>query len=428
MKISVSHERGAVLVSTMVIIGVLAITLLANLTLINTERRTIGRDQAWNSVIPMCEAGVEDAMAHLNYTGTTNLGVDGWALTSGSYLRTNALPGGYYSVSISTAYPPVIVSQGFIPAPEQTSYITRTVQVTTTLSGQFPYGIFAKDSITLGGNAAIDSFNSTNSLYSTGGQYDPTKAEANAQVGTANGNVGAIAVNNAKIYGSVDTAPGGTVTVGANGAVGDTAWVNNSSDGGQIESGHSAANVNTIVPDVTLPSMAGALTPASGTSGGTNYTYALNGGTYEINGALSMAGHDNMVISAPTVLYITGNFSIAGLASIYVAPGGSLQLYIAGASVSLAGNGIVNGTGSAANIGIWGLPSCTSLSYAGNADLIGTVYAPEAAVSIVGNGSVTGAMVGQSFSMTGNGSLHYDEALGGGAVGYKYQAASWQEL
>src|SRR5579863_649959 len=125
MKLCTSRKRGAVLVSTMVILGVLAITLLANLTLINTERRIIGRDQAWNSALPMCEAGLEDALAHLNYSGTTNLGSDGWVLTNGNYLRTNALSGGYYSVTISTAAPPVIVSKGFIPDPMRTDYITR---------------------------------------------------------------------------------------------------------------------------------------------------------------------------------------------------------------------------------------------------------------------------------------------------------------
>ncbi len=428
MKITPSRKRGAVLVSTMVILGVLAITLLANLTLINTERRIIGRDQAWNSAIPMCEAGLEDALAHLNYSGTTNLGSDGWVLTNGNYLRTNALSGGYYSVTISTASAPAITSHGYVPIPNQTNYITRTLQVTTALSSLFPRAVFTKGAISLGGNAVIDSFNSTNSLYSTSGQYDAAKAEANAQLGSTEGAAGAISIGNGLVYGSVDTGPGGTVTIGANGAVGDAAWDNNSSNQGKIESGHSAADINSSIPDVSLPSMGSALTPGSGVSGGTNYTYVLGAGTYEISGALSMAGHQNMVISAPTVLYITGNFSIAGQAYIYVAPGGSLQLYVAGSTVNMAGNGIVNATQTAGDVAIWGLPTCTSLSYAGNANFIGTIFAPEAAVSIAGNGSASGAVVAQSFSTVGNGSLHYDEALGGGGTaGYKYQVTSWQE-
>jgi Tfp pilus assembly protein PilX len=428
MKIRSSKNRGSVLLAALVILGLLALTLMATLNMVSTQRTITSRTQKWNLAIPMSEAGVEDAMAHLNYSGTTNLGSDGWSLTTnGTYLRSNSLIAGYYSTTISTASPPVIVSQGYVLDPLKSNYLTRTVQVNTRRNGQFPNAILSKGTVSLlGSNAKIDSFNSTNSAESTGGLYDPTKAAANATVASTSSATGAIAVGNNKIYGSVDTAPGGTVTIGT-GAVGDIAFDNSSSG---IESGHSAADVNTIIPDVTLPSMPGALTP---TSGGvlTNYPYYLTGNNanYVLPANFSMSSPSSIMCVAGTcTVYAPNGFSISGQAMIYIAPGGNLQLYVGGPNpCSIAGNGIVNGNASAANCQIYGLPSLTTLSYTGNASFVGTVYAPEAACTLSGNGAMSGAVVGNTVTVGGNGNFHYDEALGG-PVGYKYLASSWQEL
>ena len=171
MKMRISNERGSVLLGALVILGLLALTLMATLKMVSTQRTIVNRTQKWNLAIPVCEAGVEDAMAHLNYSGTTNLGSDGWSLTTnGNYLRSNNISSGYYSATISTALPPVIISQGYVLDPLKSNYLTRRVQVNTRRNGQFPDAILSKGTITMmGSNAKIDSFNSTNSLYSTGG-------------------------------------------------------------------------------------------------------------------------------------------------------------------------------------------------------------------------------------------------------------------
>jgi hypothetical protein len=423
MRIRISNKHGSVLLSALVILGLLGLTLLATLNMVSTQRGIVARTQKWNLAIPMCEAGVEDAMAHLNYSGTTNLGSDGWTFTTNGYFRSNSVSSGYYSTTISTASPPVIVAQGYILDALKSNYLTRTVQVKTRLNGQFPDAILAKGTITmLGSNAKIDSFNSTNSLYSTGGAYDPLHAEANATVASTSSAAGAIAVGNDKIYGTVDTAPGGTVTIGT-GAVGDSAFDTTSSG---VETGHSASDVNTIIPDVTLPSMPGSLAPTSG--GVSNYTYYLTGNNanYVLPTGFSLTG--TMCVAGTCTVSAPNGFSVSGQGMIYIAPGGSLQLYVGGSSAcTIAGNGIVNASGTAANCQLWGLPSLTSLTYSGNGVFVGTVYAPEAVCTLTGNGDMSGAVVGKSVTLGGNGNFHYDEALGG-PIGYKYLAASWQEL
>src|SRR6266478_3249664 len=67
----------------------------------------------------------------------------------------------------------------------------------------------------------IDSFNSTNDLYSTGGLYDSVKAQDHGDVTTLSGASNALAISNAKIKGTVRTGPGGTISIGTQGSVGD---------------------------------------------------------------------------------------------------------------------------------------------------------------------------------------------------------------
>lgn len=432
MKISFSNERGGTLVTCLIVIGVLSLSMLAAMNMVSTQRRIVGRTQFWNGAIPLCEAGLEDALAHLNYSGTTNLGSDGWTATLTNYWRSNSMSGGYYYATISTSLPPVITSRGNIFDATKSNYLARTVQITTKLNGQFPNALLARNSINFGtGVEHVDSFNSTNSSFSTGGQYDSTKAEANANVDVVSGTTAAIKVGNSLIDGNVDTGPGGTVTINQ-GIVGDTAFVNTSGNATKMESGHVLADVNTIIPDVPTPSLS-APTTLSATSSlvilGITFssTYVLSGGNYITNGNLAMGGGNTaMYVNAPSTLYVTGSFSTANSAEVYIAPGASLTLYVGGPNCSIGGAGIVNNALTASACTIRCLPGCTNVPVNNSGAFTGTIYAPEATVTINGAATVTGAIVGGAIVMGGSGSMHYDEALGG-PVGYKYLVTSWQE-
>jgi hypothetical protein len=107
-------------------------------------------------------------------------------------------------------------------------------------------------------------------------------------------------------------------------------------------------------------------------------------------------------------------------------------LYVAGASTSLGGSGVVNGTGSATNFSYYGLPSNTSVSFSGNAAFVGTIYAPNAALQLGGGGSNTfdfvGASVSNTVQMNGHFNFHYDELLGRQNNGASYYITSWNEI
>ena len=194
-----------------------------------------------------------------------------------------------------------------------------------------------------------------------------------------------------------------------NGAVGDATYDTLNSG---VQAGHSASDVNTIIPDVNLPSMPGALSPTSG--GVSNYTYYLTGNNanYVLPTSFSTP-RDNVcrrqlhgLRSQWFLSKWTGHDLHCARWQPTIIRWWIERLYI-------SGNGIVNAAGNAANCQLWGLPSLTSLTYSGNGTFIGTVYSPEAVCTLTGNGDMSGAVVGKSVTLGGNGNFHYDEALGG---------------
>jgi hypothetical protein len=164
--------------------------------------------------------------------------------------------------------------------------------------------------------------------------------------------------------------------------------------------------------------------PLSGTVLGTNYASYLSTGAYSMS-SISLSGGETMAIIGNAVLYVNGSVSISGNASIYIAPGASLTLYING-SASIGGNGIVNATGLPSQCTLYGMPGCTSFDMHGNGSFAGTVYAPDAALSYKGNADAFGSFTGSSVSITGNGAIHYDEALANNSK--NYVVISWNEF
>ncbi|HTG44709.1 MAG TPA: collagen-binding domain-containing protein, partial [Verrucomicrobiae bacterium] len=135
---------------------------------------------------------------------------------------------------------------------------------------------------------------------------------------------------------------------------------------------------------------------------------------------------ETMIVTSNATLYIPGDFTINGSATIYIAQGGSLKLYLGGSDNKLNGGGISNLGGSATNFSMYGLNTATSIKYSGGAQFIGSVYAPRSDVTLTGTSDSYGAIVGKSITTGGSMTFHYDEALGGGNS--KYIVTGWLEL
>ena len=448
-------NQGSVLLVALMTAWVIGIALVSYLTLVANQNRSTYTSLSWNTCVPVAEAGVEEAFAQIKKHGNDNLGANQWTYNAadGRYHHTSPpnmfSDGSYYEVGIEPADPldelhgPVIYSTGYVPGPANTGtpmggetafgmilgslsssprLVSRTVRVTTIRQGFAPGGLNTKGRIVFSGGSYFDSFDSKNPNYNTGGRYDPAKRNAKAKAITNLGDAAAINVGGGIIYGSVTTGDDGGVNIGS-GAVGDLAWNANNSG---IQQGHQSDDANLEFDDVQPPFPYGSgLTPVSGIGlDGLPATFVLDSENYQL-GSVNLSGGKTMVVTGTnTTLYVNGNFSTSGGGGVIIAPGASLKLYIAG-SASFTGNGIVNGSGQARNLSIYGLKTSTSFSYSGTSEFIGTVNAPNAALSFSGSAGAFGGFIGKTANITGGAHIAYDEDLRN--VG-DFIMESWNEI
>jgi hypothetical protein len=260
MKIRNKNEQGGILIVLLIILTVMGTVVASYIKLTSGQNTSITRSQTWNAVIPVCEAGVEEAMAQINSVIGTNYAINGWTVTNNYYTRTRTLPDGKYTVRISTNAFPVVYSTGFLTEPGSGKQVSRTVKVNTTRFSTGMKGIVAKESLVMTGITVVDSFDSEDGRFSTRGRYDPAKHKDGGFAGAVNGDV-----TGATVYGSVATGPKGAAT----GNVGDFTWLASSTG---IEPGHYANDLNLAFPVVQAPFTAGPY-PLSGAMTLTNFDY-----------------------------------------------------------------------------------------------------------------------------------------------------------
>jgi len=426
IKLSPSNQGSALLLSLLIAV-ILLIALASYLALVSDENQAVGRAQSWNAAMPMAEAGVEEALTQLQYVGNgTNLATNGWALGSdGMYHKSRTMnSASFYGVAIQPATDPVIYSTGYISAPIKGGFIGRLVKVVAVPGSTFGRGITSKGMISLSGGAYLDSYTVTNGVY----DLAPTD-EAIALTDT---NVaGAVSLSGSPyILGYVETGDGptsgsgATLNTGGSAVVGDTNYVaagGSGTNSPNVEAGHYNNNANFQFNDVAAPSFSSFFT--SFTSLGSSNVAGVSGQTsyYEVS-------------SLNTPLYINGNVTVYLTASstkitgssgfIQINTNSTLTLYLAG-TMDIEGGGVINATGRANALTIYGLPTCTSITYGGGADFIGVVDAPEANFSFNGNERAIGAFVVNSCSVKGTGGVHWDSSLGASG---NFLINNWNEL
>jgi hypothetical protein len=459
-----TKNQGSVLLVTLCTAWIIGIALVSYLTLVANQHRTTHHSQTWSTCIPVLEAGIEEALTQLNYNdgqGTNNAATYGWTnVSSGVYSKSRVVStdGSYYEVTINaTGATPEITSKGYAPAPQNTgtpmggqnafgmilgtvsqstaAMVSRTVVVGTVLenSGNAKGGLVGKGKITFSGGGTLDSFDSSNPLYSTNGRYDATKRRANGMAMSNAAVSDSIHIDKSFIYGSVATGTGsGTVTI-TGGSVGDLAWNDNNTETGlnRIESGHMATDANLQFDDVAAPFVYGSgSTPVAGAVDGTNYTYVVNAAdnTKWNLAAINLTTGKSLIVTGGDVsLYVNGNVITSGSGFVYIAPGASLKLYVNG-TLSVGGTGIMNGAGYASKLSIYGLgTSTTPWTCNGSSTFIGTVYSPYHSFTLNGTAGAYGAFTANNLTISGGASVHYDESLSSGGQP-QYIASSWNEI
>ena len=380
---ALKSQRGVILMTAYMLFAVISILSIALFTRNSISIQSAERNRKKMIAFNMAEAGFDDAYLRLKNNTVTTFPWDSGYVA----LDTNTMEGGYrvriadmgnkVRQVIATGYSPDISAPGEIQEVRPV-----TAYVSSSSAGAFNYGVFAKDSIQMSGNAMIDSYDSRNGVYGAAGN-----AGANGDLGTDTTSAQKI-----KMSGNVNVK--GDVVVGPNGNP-DSVIV---TSGNVVITGQKSA-----ASEVQNPSVLSTSVISEG-------SLSLSGNTiYELQ-----AGEHRF-----TKLSITGNAKLKPL--------GTVKIYVDG-TVSIAGNGIATTSNSPPNTLIF-VTQNSSVTFSGNAALYAGVYAPLSTVKNTGNGEIYGAVVSKTYQQTGNGNVHFDEALkdvaGGGAS--KLTLKSWQE-
>jgi hypothetical protein len=464
------------------------------LLLVKQEASLGFRSQTWNTSLMVAEAGVEEAMALVNKyenttTGLTNwytspsIAQDHWTSVSSSssvqvYSMSRKLGAiGTYTVYVTNIYTTTTNGQMWVPTILSIGTVTNTfgpaavrnVLVQTVPDANKIGGLIAETSMTLGGNNVVDSYDSSNPSYSLWhsnwwfqghnfGTYTNINRTDQAIVGTDSS---IITVNGGNvIYGYVDTGPGGTVTLkGNNNSVGDLAYIGPNPQSPlnlNIQPGHERDDMNAVFDDTVLPIPTNSLNPtlpgvwyspghySSGTNiGGITYYYMLTNVPGLITSPTnrvfyspaSIANNQESIFidASNCVLYLPNGIGMKSGKNLTLNVTNNANVAIYSGGTLDTGNGTINNVYQyAPAFKIYGLPTCFSIVFPGNASLTAWIYAPEADVTFNGGGSnpydIAGAFKVHSVALKGHFNFHFDQVLRTNEPPYRYVANNWQEV
>jgi hypothetical protein len=390
---------------------ILSLILVAALTILGVA--IISRSISENSIAQnnlgatrafwLAEAGLQRALWSLNHNDWT-----GW---SGDSVNKNILialaTGGEYYVEVSGigGNSVTITSYGDVPQRSDANVVERAINCLAQRHSEFSYATFGRNSVTLSGNAYTDSYDSANGSYGAGNRG------SNGDVGTNGTTAGAISASgNARINGDAGTGIGGTVVLNGNASV----------------TGTITSNTNVNLAQVSVPGSLSGLSSSGAINVSGNNSQTISGGNYKYS-SISVSGNGRLTISGNADIYITSTnnaLNISGNGRLIITA--SVKVYVDGRCV-ISGNGVVNNTQLPQNFLLYGASTSDNIQISGNGNFYGAIYAPDADVSVTGNGATYGSIVGRTAMFSGNGGMHYDEALARMNSGGNYNVTSWKE-
>ena len=303
------------------------------------------------------------------------------------------------------------------------------------MAPQYANAITAISNITMNGNnITVDGYDSSDTVHFPNGQYTNTYRMA---IGNVASEYGIISVGNANIYGKLLTTPVAAVpVVGASGYVGE--WPTVPLPPSHIEDGWYLNDFNMDIPDVQPPSLSSNTLISNNSKQNINgiNTIVLGSGDFLCTGSLTIGNKEVLDVMTPSRLWVQGSFNMSGQSAITLEKGATLTMYVGmpSGSATSAQFQTVNYAlpCNPSTLMIYGLPSTTGVSFAGNSTYVGTVYAPEASFTLSGSGNnttdVQGALVVHDINVNGHFNVHYDNNLTRNGLFRGYIANSWHEL
>jgi hypothetical protein len=403
------NKRGVALLFCYIVMVVLATLGAAFLSNSLSEKNFTLRFVHSTRAFWLAEAGIHKGLWALNNNDWT-----GWNVDPGTGDRTTqeslgvAGASGEYIVTIDSGKNNMW-AWGFFPSIAAVN-LPRTITVTLAHPSNFTYATFGQDFVNISGNGKTDSYNSD----LNDGEYGGANISSNGDVGTNGIAAGAITLTgNAYVDGDVSTGSGGTIRKTGNGDF----------------SGEESHESEVVLDPVEVPGDLTSLTNGGNINIVGNNSQVWGEGKYKFS-SLSLSGNSKLTLNGNVKIYLTSTasgLSITGNGQVIV--NGTVKIYTDG-NVNISGNGVANNSYHKlpTNFKLYGTSTASDVQISGNGALRGTVYAPEASIRVTGNGDIFGYLIGKSFTDTGNGTIHYDEALAAEGGPATYSITSWREL
>lgn len=408
------------LIVALLIAAIIALVLGGYLSLnLNTARlsqRTFNRGAAFH----LAEAGLEEGLWAYNRVLDQSEGpwkewdiieggawrtLKGFDLTksTNSSVKIHATP-----VNPSESDRPTLVALATVTSPGGAP-VHQMIEVSLSRRSFFAAGIVARESLVFNGSSSsFDSWDSdpdadpaTPSI-----PYSESTATDVSTVATGSTDPNGIDLTNTRLNGyfcGVGILP----RVGTSGLIGPFGTAD-----GMIDSSRISGDFRAGFPVVKAPADGTWLNHFDATLGteGTATSWSAE--------SLSLNGQDSLTILGDVVLVLTSQLnalSLAGQASIIIPDRSSLTLYTDG-DIQISGQGMINDAARPAALQFWSTVATPekqwqTISLSGRGALSAVIYAPEAAVTINGQGTITGSIVARTLVFNGNTAFHYDESL-----------------
>ena len=446
---STTSKRGSVLIVALILAAIIAISITSFLKLTLNAGRLANRSFHLNAAHNLVDTGFEHVIWSLSQERFTAAPAN-W--TNGGFTPVSATQyygtfptTGTYSFAGGVTGQVKVRTTVINPTDPPAKYIWHTVaEATITLGDQtklskmaecylqqrsyFNKGMVAKDGITFTGQGAtVDSWISR----PTSAQDIPYSAgvkRANATIAAMN----FVALQNGDVY--------GFASVGGNSTSNFTFQQNNGTlnefNLTGVDATRISVNFTSNFPQV-LPVPSGGTTVGN-ISGGSSVL--STSGTYSaVN--VDLQNSESLEIGTTTTnadvtLVLSGDVRLNGSSKIVIHPGSSLKLYVAGTFDMIGQSAsIVNGTATTPSnpdrCQIFGTgTTARTWNFNGNSSshISAAVYAPYANIGMSGGGQAYGAMVGNTFTLGGNGSFHQDESLANLKSSGIWGLSKWREL
>lgn len=425
------------LIVTLLIMAVLALALTSYVSLNLNSARLAQRGFQQAAAFNLAEAGAEEALWSFNQANAgSSAAWNDWTLASGTAKR--QLTGfdlgsasGSVKVYVDNYSPtgsarPSVVALSTVEASGGAS-VTKMVEVTLRRRSRFSAGLMAKDTITFAGSRAeVDSWNSDpdNDSSTAPVAYSSSTRNDRGSVASVAVDTEKVLVNQADVYGYVYTG-GAQPVVGENGSIRGR----DTPEDTRIDPARVATDFSATFPDVVAPedgTWLASLPATLGTAGEATTWRCPN---------LSLSGRETLTIYGDVTLVLTGGtgtrtIDVTGQASIAITANSSLTVYSEG-DMLIGGNGLANGNTRPSTCLIYGTNTSASgqrIQIVGNGALKAALYAPNADITINGNGDIYGAAVGNTITLTGRAEFHYDESLENLDSGMPFGVDSWREI